>query len=146
MRSQGKYTPLSVSLRTHKYWKQHDIYRNISIYIAAELLYCELKSTFWHFTIQFHEFQEPQWYKCWSHKFWVFSARKWQVQSHIYRVPPKRRLFSRRFSPVLSTSVYIQTGILKVLPYVRSGANIDRSPENQPKGIYRPDRDHMFNN
>ena len=54
---------------------------------------CELKGNFRHFTIQFHEFQEPQWYKCWNHKFWVFSARKWQVQSHIYRVPPKRRPF-----------------------------------------------------
>jgi len=63
---------------------------------------CELISIFRHFTIQFHEFQEPQWYKCWNHKFWVFSARKWQVRSHIYRVPPKRRLFSPVRTQVLT--------------------------------------------
>ena len=63
---------------------------------------CELKGNFWHFTIQFHEFQGPQWYKCWNHKICVFSAQKWQVQSHIYRVPPKRRPFFQVHMQVLT--------------------------------------------
>jgi hypothetical protein len=84
-------TSYSITSFSHQNWASNLTSRN-----------SELKGNFRHFTIQFHEFQGPQWYKCWNHKFCVFSARKWQVQSHIYRVPPKRRLFSPVRTQVLT--------------------------------------------